>query len=86
MPFADAKYPPCHAAQATEQEVQLLLQALEPFAYLLDNPMDYPDETGEWEIVTADLVDARVAYCRVAYGALRVGAALTRTLRGGADA
>lgn len=65
MPFTDAKYPPRPTARDAEH-VRTLLTALEPFAFLLENPLDYPDESGEWTVQTADLQGARLAFCRVA--------------------
>ena len=62
MPFADAKYP---LPTSTEAQVHQLLEALEPFAFLLENPLDeYEDK--ERLIATADLIHARMVFCRVA--------------------
>jgi hypothetical protein len=60
MPYPKAKYPPTH------DMIRLLLEALEPFAFLLENPVDYPDKEGEWLIQTNDFIKARMAFCRVA--------------------
>ena len=65
MPFPDAKYPP-NATSHDAQHVRALLTALEPFAFLLENPLDYPDEQAEWTIQTVDLQEARLVFCRVA--------------------
>ena len=63
MPYADAKYPP---PTSTEAQVRQLLEALEPFAFLLENPLDFPDKQAEWTIQTVDLQEARLVFCRVA--------------------
>lgn len=65
MPYADAKYPPQQTSHDA-RHVRALLTALEPFAFLLDNPLDYPDEQAQWTIQTVDLQEARLVFCRVA--------------------
>jgi hypothetical protein len=63
MPYPDAKYP---SPAATDSHVRLLLEALEPFAFLTDNPLDISASDGEYMIPTDYLVTARMAFCRVA--------------------
>jgi len=43
------------------------MAALEPFAYLCSNPLDLDmNEDDEWTIPNFRLVNARMAFCRVA--------------------
>lgn len=65
MPFTDAKFPPRPTTRDAEH-VRTLLAALEPFAFLLENPLDYPDEWGTWRVETVALQEARLVFCRVA--------------------
>ena len=63
MPYLNAKYP---TPKGTDEHVRVLLEALEPFAFLSGNPLDICDSDAEYLIPTDYLVNARMAFCRVA--------------------